>query len=237
MKHYHLKAIIERFTPTMLDVVEPASQADITQLEALTDPLSESYREFLVWMGNRCPFLDGNQLLYSPEDILEIYEDPEYDIPEGFLLIGIDTSGSSFDLHIRRADRAVVRVSEYYEAVTNEDVLEESLSFESYLLNAYVRKTLVPSHPFHTAVGYSGTDDEIQKLKNKVDEICKGYNITHSIQLTDFRFYGGQEFVLGLYQRPQSQVAYLYIGAIEKVHFDKWSDFISNWERMIKMPL
>jgi hypothetical protein len=231
-----LKSIIERYTPTLLDVSEPAPAEDIARLAAAAGPLPDSYRTFLEWMGNRCPFLDGEDIAYQPWELLEIYDDPDDAVPDGFILVGIDTSGSSFDVHIRRTDGVVLRLSEYYDGVTNQHSLIKNVSFESFLLSAYVQRTLVPSHPFHFAAGFQAEPARLQELWARVEEACGNFEISHRITHPDMRFYGGNDFVLGVYQRPQSAVVNLYFGAIERARYEPWYDLVFARWRLQRMP-
>jgi len=232
-----LRAIIERYTPTMLDVVAPASADEIARLEAVAGPLPERYRDFLAWMGNRCPFLIGAELSYSPAALMEIYEDPDDAIPDGFILIGIDTSGSSFDVHIRRADGAIVRLSEYYDGVTTKDSLTENVSLASFLATTYVQKTLVPSHPFHFACAFEGEDERVQELWRRVDEACRHFEVPYAIVYPDFRFYGGNDFVLGVHQRPHSSVVNLNFGAVDRSRYEGWYDLVFARWKLLRMPV
>jgi hypothetical protein len=236
MTHDQLAMIIDRYTPTMLDDLVPASADEIARLDALAGPLPEGYRDFLGWIGNRCPFLDGENILYAPVDLIEIYEDPEDEVADGFILIGIDKSGSSFDLHLRRSDGAIARLSEYYQAMTNEDLLLENLSLTSYLLTAYVRKTLVPSHPFNTAAAILGDNDaQAQEARRRVDEACGHFQIPYPVELPDFRFYGGEDFVVGVHQRPESLVVNLHLGSVDRLIFEAWYDLIFERWKMTRM--
>ena len=235
--HSQLKTIIERYTPTILDVLVPASPDEIAHFEMVAGALPESYRDFLSWMGNSCPFLDGEALAYSLTDLLEIYEDPEDAVPDGFILIGIDTSGSSFDVHIRSKDGAIVRLSEYYEAVTYEYILLENTSLASFLLTTYVRTTLVPSHSFHLAAAFSGDDVKVQEFLHRVDKACGYFDISYPIDLPDFRFYGGDDFVVGLHQRPKSSIVYLYVGTIERTQYEVWYDLVFDRWKLMRMPI
>jgi hypothetical protein len=235
--HDQLKAIIERYTPTMRDVISPASLDEIARLEAVTGPLPESYRDFLAWMGNQCLFLDGEELAYSPVELLEIYEDPSDHIPDGFILFGIDKSGNSFDAHIRRLDGAVVRLSEYYNGVTNKDMMLESGSLTSYLLAAYVRKTLVPSHPFHFSAAVTGDGEQIRETWRILDEASSHFEIPYPIAFSDFRFYGGNDFVVGLHQPPQSAVVKIHFGALERTRYEPWYDLVFQRLRSLRMPV
>ncbi|HLQ43862.1 MAG TPA: SMI1/KNR4 family protein [Planctomycetaceae bacterium] len=238
MSHDQLRTIIKRYTPTMLDVVAPASAEEIGRLEALAGPLTDGYRDFLAWMGNSCPFLDGEELAYSPKDMLELaYEDAEIEIPYGYLLIGIDKTGGCYDVHIQRQDGSVVRLTEFFDGVTNKDMLIENASLTSYLLTTYVRKTLAPSHPFHFAAGFNGDDEQIQELWRRVDEACSHFAIPFRIDYPDFRFYGGNDFVVGVHQRPASSVVNLHFGAIERSRYEPWYDLVFARWRSLRMPV
>lgn len=238
MTHDQLGTIIERYTPTMLDVIAPASPDEIARLETLAGTLPESYRDFLGWMGNRCPFLLGEELAYSPNDLLElVYEDPELAVPPGFVWIAVDKSGGGFDVYMRKADAAVARAG-YYEGVGANDMLFENVSFSSYLLTAYVRKTLAPSHPYHFAAALQGDDDaQVQEIWRRVDEACRHFDIPYPIVQPDFRFYGGLDFVLGVHQRPGSTVVNLHFGAVERARFEPWYDLVFARWRFLRMPV
>jgi hypothetical protein len=236
MMHDRLKTIIERYTPTMLDRVVPGPPDQIDRLAQLAGPLPESYREFLGWMGNRCPFLDGAELSYSPKDLLRVYEDPEDETPDGFILIGIDDSGNSCDVHIRRHDGAILRLSLYYDGVTNEDSWLENASFSSFLVTTYVQKTLVPSHPFCFAASFNG-DEQIEAMWRRVAEACGHFEIPYSIEFPDFRFYGGIDFVIGVHRRSQSSPLTLHFGAIERSGYEPWYDLIFDRWRWLRAPL
>jgi hypothetical protein len=236
MTHDQLRTIIERYTPTMSEVVVPASADEISRLEAVAGPLPESYRDFLSWMGNRCLFLDGEQLAYSPEELLElVYEDPEIDVPEGLIWIGVDKSGAGASVYLRRADEAVVLI-EYFDGMTARDAVPENSSMASYLLTAYVRRTLVPSHPFHFVAAFEGVDDQIQDMWGRVNEACSHFNISYPINKSDFQFYGGDDFVVALHQRPRSSIMYLYVGALERSRFEVWYDLAFGRWKLLRMP-
>jgi hypothetical protein len=238
MTHEQLQKIVERYTPTMLDVIAGASPDEIAGVEALAGTFPESYRDFLGWMGNRCPFLEGEGLAYSPADLMTlVYEETEIDVPAGFFLVGVDKSGDGFDLYLRKADGAVTR-AEYYEEVSAKDMLMENVSFASYLLTAYVRKTLAPSHPFHFSAAFKGDDDaQLQEVWRRVDEACGHFEIPYPIEFPDFRFYGGNDFVLGVHQRPASAVVTLHFGAVDRARYEPWYDLAFARWRLIRMPV
>jgi hypothetical protein len=234
--HDQLRTIIQRYTPTMLDVVAAASPGDISRLEAAAGALPESYREFLEWMGNQCPFLEGEELAYSPADLLElVYDDPEIEIPDGLIWIGVDKSGAAFSVYIRRADGTVARAG-YYEGVSEKDLRPENTSFISYLLSAYLRTTLVPSHPLHFSAGFRGDDQRIQELWRRVDEACGHLEVPYRIVHPDLRFYGGNDFVIAVHQRPQSAVVNLHFGAIDRVRYEVWHDLVFARWRLLNIP-
>jgi hypothetical protein len=238
MTHEKLKTVVERYQPKMLEAIEPAPAEEIAKLEALAGPLPDTYRDFLVWMGNRCPFLDGEELGYSPERLLDfVYEDPDIEVTPGFILIGVDMSGSSMSLHLRREDGAAVRLSLYYEPGQTEGLLLENVSFESYLLTTYVRHTLAPSHPYQFAAAFHGDASQIEELWRRVDEACSHFEIPYRIVFPDFRFYGGQDFVLGVHQRPKSPVVNLHFGAIERARHEPWYDLAFARWRLQPLPL
>jgi len=233
----NLKSIVKRYTPTMLDVVAPAPLDEIERLETVAGPLPSSYREFLAWMGNQCPFLDAAELAYAPRDLLEIYDDPEDAVPEGFILIGIDTSGNSFDIHIRRSDGVVLRLSEYYDGVRNTELLVKNESFPSFLVTNYVQKTLVPSHPYHFAASFQGDQEQTSELWRRVEEACDHFEIPYRVEHPDFHFYGGTDFVLGVHQRPNANVVDLHFGAIERSAHEPWYDLVFARWRFLRMPV
>ncbi len=236
MSHDQLRAIIERYTPTMLEVVAPSSPDEIVRLESAAGELPESYLAFLNWMGDQCPFLDGCDFGYSPKALLEVYEDPDDEVAADFILIGIDNSGNGYDVCIRREDGAVARLSEFYEAETNEDLFVENVSLDSFLLTTYVRKTLVPSHPFHASAALTGDDAQIQDMWHRVDETCGHFDIPYSIVLPDFRFYGSENFVVAVHQRPESMVVNLHVGAVDRARFETWYDLIFDRWQLTRMP-
>jgi hypothetical protein len=237
MPHDVLRRIVERYTPTMLDVVRSAPPEDIARLAAVAGPLPSSYVAFLEWMGLKCPFLDGEELAYAPIDLLELaYEDPEIQLPTEFILIGIDTSGTRFSVSLRRTDGAVIRLSEYWDGVSNTDMVSENGSLESFLMTAYVRKTLVPSHPFHFAAAFKGDAEQVQELWRRVDEACSHFEVPYPARYPDFRFYGGNDFVIGVHQRPGSEVVHLHVGAVERSRYEPWYDlFFARWQA-VRMP-
>lgn len=237
MTREQLQAIIERYTPTMLDVISAASADEIARLQSAAGPLPEAYLGFLSWMGNRCPFLIGAQLAYTPAELLEVYEDPEDSVPDGFILIGIDTSGNGLDVHIRREDGIVLRLSESYDGVTDVYSILKSRSFPSFLATTYVEKTLVPSHPFKFACAFEADAERTAELWRRVDEACSHFEIPYSIVQPDFRFYGGVDFVLGLQQRPQSNVVNLNFGSIDRARYEVWYDLVFARWRLMKMPV
>ena len=127
----------------MQEAIARATAPEIERLEHAAGPWPASYREFLEWMGDQCPFLTREELQYSPKDLLaNAYEDSEVPVAEGFIVIGIDTSGNALDVHLRRSDGSISIVGENYEAKTNEEILPINDDFESYLLTCYIRKTL-----------------------------------------------------------------------------------------------
>jgi len=235
--HEQLKAIITRFTPTMLDVVAPAPAQAIGRLEARAGTLPPGYLEFLNWMGNRCPFLDGEDLAYSPDDLLRVYAHPARNVPKGFLLIGVDLSDATIDAHLRIEDGAIALFSEYFDPLTTPDLPLENLGLESFLLTAYVRKTLVQSHPLHFAAAFRGDDEQLQELVRRLDEACAHFEIPHRIERPDFRFYGGGDFVIGLRRRPKSQVVILYFGALGRQRYEAWYDLIFARWGFVSVPL
>jgi hypothetical protein len=236
MIHEQLNAVIERYIPTMLDVSAPAPPELIERLNDRAGPLPESYREFLGWMGERCPFFDNLELAYAPTDLLKVYEDPEEEVPKGFLLVGIDNSGGGLDVHIRRADGAVLRLSAFYDGVTNRDAVVENASFPSFMLAAFVQKTLVPSHPFHFAAALKGDGEQIQELWHRVDEACANFAIPYSIRMPDCRFYGGNDFVIGLHHRPASSIVNVHFGAVDRARYEPWYDLVFARWQLLRIP-
>jgi hypothetical protein len=230
MTHDQLLTIIKRYTPTMLDVVAPAPPDDVSRLAAAAGALPDSYREFLEWMGNWCPFLEGEALAYSPADLLElVYEGPKFDVPPGLIWIGVDKSGAAFDVYLRRADGSVARAW-YYEGVNEKDLLPENTSVASYLLAAYVRTTLVPSHPLHFHAAFEGSDQQMQELWTRLGEACSHFEVPYPIAHPDFRFYGGNDFVIGVHQRPNTAVVKLHFGAIDRTRYETWYDLVfARW--------
>src|SRR5438105_8795961 len=107
-------------------------------------------------MVNRCPFLDGAGFAYSPQALLEVYEAPEDSIPDGFILIGIDQGNAGSDLHIRPRDGAIARFAKGFVPSPTQPLVLENASLDSFLLAAYVRKTLAPSHPLHFSAAFKG---------------------------------------------------------------------------------
>jgi hypothetical protein len=233
MNHDPLLSIIKRYTPTMLDVVAAASAEDIARLEAAAGPLPEGYRQFLEWMGDQCPFLEGEQLAYSPSDLMDlIYEDLEYDMPEGVLWIGVDKSGSGFSVYLRQADGVIARAG-YHEGISAKDLLPESSSIASYLATCYVRTTLIHSHPLHFSAAFKGDAQQTQELWRRVDEACSHFEITHPLAYPDFRFYGSTDFVIGVHQRPGDSIVNLHFGAIERARYEPWYDLVfARWRSM-----
>jgi hypothetical protein len=236
--HEQLQTIIRRYTPTMLDAIDPAASDEVAQLEARAGLLPNGYSEFLGWMGNRCPFLDGEGFAYSPKDLLEVYNNPNDAVPEGFILIGLDRVGDAFDLHIRREDGIVIRLNEFFDGSPDDLVLIENLTFQSYLLTTYIRRTLVPSHPFNFAAAFKGRDEtQVNELWRRVADACAHIDIPFHVDLPDFRFYGGNDtFVLGLHRRPQSSIVHLHFGAIERSRFEPWYDLVFARWRLLRMP-
>lgn len=238
MTHDRLRTIIERYTPTMFDHIAAPSAEEITRMEAMAGALPESYRDFLAWMGNKCPFVEAEGLAYSPAELIElVYEETEIDVPVGFLLVGVDKSGDGFDVYLRKSDGAVMRAV-YHEDVDARDMRAENVDFVSFLLAAYVRKTLVPSHPYHFTAAIS-VDDAAQlgEVWRRVDEACSHFDIQYPIVQPDFRFYGGPDFVLGVHQRPRSPTLILHFGAIERARFEPWYDLVFARWRLIRMPV
>jgi hypothetical protein len=230
------QSIIERYTPTMLEVVAPASPDEIARLERVAGGLPEAYSQFLAWMGNRCPFLDGDELAYAPRDLFElVYDDPDLGVPDGFLCIGVDRSGGSVDVYLRRSDGLVARAG-YHEHLSEADMLFENISLDSYLVAAYVRRTLAPSHPFHFAAAFQGTPEQTADIWVRVDEACSHFEITHPLQFPDMRLYGGTDFVIGIQQRPRSTVVDLHFGAIDRTVFEPWYDLVFARWHLIRMP-
>jgi len=237
VNHDQLRTIAERYTPTLFELLVASSSEEIARLEARAGPLPESYREFLGAMGNRCPFLEAEQMAYSPEDLLElVYDDLEIDVPAGLVWIGVDKSGAGISQFIRPSDGAVVRI-EYYDGMTARDAVAENSSLASYLLTAYVRRTLVPSHPFHFAAAFDGDDEQVRELWRRVDEACSHFTISYPIDRPDFRFYGGDDFVVALHRRPGSLVTYIYLGALERSRFEVWYDLIFGRWQLLRMPI
>ena len=237
MTRDELNTIIERYIPTMLDVSAPAAPQQIERLNDLAGPLPESYREFLGWMGDRCPVFDNLELAYSPSHLLEVYEDPEEDVPDGFLLIGIDNSGSAFDVHIRRRDGAVLRLSAFYDGVTTKDAILENADFPSFLLTSFVRTTLVPSHPLHFSATLNGDHEQAHELWRRVDEACTHFEIHYSIQLADCRFYGGDDFVIGVHQRPGTSIVSLHFGTVDRARYEPWYDLVFARWQLLRIPM
>jgi hypothetical protein len=237
MTHDQLHRIVERYTPAMLDAIVPATSEEIARMEAMGGQFPESYREFLAWMGNACPFLDGEDLAYSPTEMIElVYEETEIDVPAGFFLIGVDRSGDGNDVYIRKADEMVTR-AEYYEDVGANDMVMENVSLETFLQTAYVRRTLVPSHPYHFSAAFRSDDNaQLEELWRRVEEACSHFDIQYPIEQPDFRFYGGRDFVMGVHHRPLSRVVYLHLGAIERTRFEPWYDLVFARWRLLRMP-
>jgi len=234
--HEQLRAVILRYTPTMLDVVSPASPPEISRLAAAAGALPESYRDFLGWMGNTCPFLDAEELAYSPQDLCElVYDEPGLTVPDGFIWIGIDQSGAEFNVFIRRTDDAVVRAG-YYRGVKLDKLLIENTSIASFLLTSYVRKTLAPSHPLHFSAAFQGDEQRTGELWSRVHEACSHFEIPYRVDYPDSRLYGGNEFVIGVHQRPTSSVVNLHFGAVERAQYEVWYDLVYARWRLLNMP-
>ena len=238
MTHEQLRTIVERYTPAMLDFVVGASTDEIARLEALTGPLPDTYRGFLEWMGNQCPFLEGEDLAYSPNDLREmVYEERELSVPAGFLWIGIDRSGNGFDVYLRLADGAVARAW-YHEGVSAEEMRLENVSLTSYLLTAYVRTTLVPSHPFHFGAAFKADDSEhAQEVRRRVQEACSHFDVQHLIRHPDFDFYGAADFVIGVHENPRSSAVHLRFGAVDRARYEPWYDLVFARWRLLRLPL
>jgi hypothetical protein len=225
-----LEPVIARYTPSMLEDIKAADAGEIDRLEAAAGPLPAEYRGFLEWMGNGCPPLDNSELSYSPAKLLRVYEDPEDPVPEGFLLIGIDDSGNAVDLHIRRADGMVLRLSEWYDGVEMTDAWPENVSFASYVATAYVQKVLVPSHPANFAAGFTGDEEQLTELRHRIEEACSHFEISHRLAYPDFRFYGGTDFVLALRRRPGTAAVTIHFGSIDRARYEPWYDLVfARW--------
>ena len=236
MTHDHLKALIERYTPRMLDVIVPATDEQIERLESVAGSLPEDYRDFLGWMGNSCPFLEGEALAYSPDDLLEfVYEDPEIDVPPGFIWMGVDKSGSASSIYLRLVDGAITR-ADYYDGVNESDMLEENVSLASFLLTSYVRKTLAPSLPHYFSAALRADGSEASEVWSRIDAACKQLDIPYPLALPDFRFYGGNDFVVGVHQRARSAVVYLQFGAVKRSQYEAWYDLVFDRWGALQMP-
>jgi hypothetical protein len=231
-----LQRIIERYTPTLPDALAAASTEDIARLEANTGLLPESYREFLQWMGGDCPFLSGEGFVYSPRELLVVYQNPGDKVPDGYILIGIDQDDSESDLHIRRQDGAIVRIDRGYVPVGHDPSSLENVSLGSYLLSAYVRTTLTPSHPFSFSAAFEGDKQQTQELWRRLAEACGHFEMPYTLHHPDFRFYGGDEFVVGVHQEPDSPVVFIHFGAVVQARYEAWHDLVFARWRFLHLP-
>jgi hypothetical protein len=234
--HEQLRTVIVGYTPTLLDAVAGADPADIDRLAAAAGELPQDYREFLGWMGAHCPFLDAEQLLYTPQELIEnVYEEPELTIPPGFIWAAMDRSGNEISVFIRVADGAVVRAG-YFDRVLIDSLVVENTSFASFLATSYVRKTLVPSHPFNFAAAFKGDAQRNQELWRRVAQACGHFEIRYSLVHPDFRLFGSQDFVVGVHQRPGSDIVNLHFGATDRARYEGWYDLVFARWRLLNMP-
>ncbi len=234
--HEQLRTVIAGYTPTLLDAVAAADPADIARLAAAAGELPQDYREFLGWMGAQCPFLDAEQLEYTPQELLEsVYGDAEFAVPAGFIWAAMDTSGNETSVFIRVADGAVVRAG-YFRRVLIDSLVVENASFASFLATSYVRKALVPSHPFSFTAAFRGDAERSRELWRRVEEACGHFEIGCSLIHPDFRLFGSEDFVLGVHQRPGSAIVNLHFGATDGARYESWYDLVFARWRLLNMP-
>jgi hypothetical protein len=234
--HEQLRTVIVRYTPTLLDAVAAADPAEIARLAAAAGELPQDYREFLQWMGAQCPFLDAEQLEYTPRQLLDdVYEDADFTVPAGFIWAAMDTSGNEVSVFIRVADGAVVRAG-YFRRVLIDSLIVENTSFASFLATSYVRKTLVPSHPLNFTAAFTGDAQRTRELWRRVGEACGHFEIPYPLVHPDFRLFGGKDFVVGVHQPPGSAIVNLHFGATDRARYESWYDLVFARWRLLNMP-
>lgn len=229
-----LKDLIVKYTPALLDAVVASPPEQIQSLRVRLGGLPENYVEFLEWMGGACPILAAEELEYSPRELLEYQA--EDTAPVGYLLIAIDNSDASLDVHIRLEDGVIVCFTEDFEPVTAKRLLLENLSLSSFLLTAYTRNNLVPSYPLHFSAAFKGDSSQLEELHRRISEGCAQFSITTQIKLPDFRFYGGEDFALATHQRPGSSIVIVHFGTIERAQYEAWHDLVFARWHFLRMP-
>lgn len=225
MSHERLAALVRRYTPTMLDVIAPADPADINRWRHFCGGrLAPDYEAFLTWMGAACPFLDGEDLAYAPDDLLDLVEAaPDAPVPNGYDLIGIDKSGNALDLHLQQLDGVVVRIGPGCQPGDKGGFIPENRTFESYLLTAYIRRTLVPSHPYHFFAAVMGDEARLATFLQLVGEACSRFTAQLTANLGDVRLFGA-DVVVATHRRPASRVIHLAVGAVDRGDYERWYD-------------
>jgi hypothetical protein len=121
--------------------------------------------------------------------------------------------------------------------VTIDKLLVENTGIASFLLTSYVRKTLAPSHPLHFSAAFHGDEERTRELWSRVDEACGHFEIPYRVDYPDSRLYGGNEFVIGVHQRPLSSVVNLHFGAVERAQYEVWYDLVYARWRLLNMPV